>query len=199
MALSNQSDGVSQFLACQFKNQPQHFPTQQFRKMTCRVWPNPGRRLIEIGQIPAYDKPEVVRPQNFNCRDLVSPASQFAKYPKRIWWNQQPKALFQRQGISACRKSEFLNWLSADWKTPVSHFDCTKPSQKSLSRIKGTVSRDFRLLVFFMNQFPPSIWVYHYGHFDFFRKFAEIFAAQDAPPVSRTPVANGKNLQAEKF
>ncbi len=26
---------------------------------------------------------------------------------------------------------------------------------------KGTVSRDFLLLVFFMNQFPPSPWVYH--------------------------------------
>ncbi len=29
-----------------------------------------------------------------------------------------------------------------------------------------------------MDQFPPSILVYHYGHFEFFRKFAEIFAAQ---------------------
>ncbi len=37
------------------------------------------------------------------------------------------------------------------------------------SRLKGIVSRDFRLLVFFMNQFPPSIWVYFYGHFEFFR------------------------------
>ncbi len=46
--------------------------------------------------------------------------------------------------------------------------------------IKGTVSRDFRLLVFFMNQFPPSTQVYPYGHFKFFRKFAEIFAAQGA-------------------
>jgi len=65
--------------------------------------------------------------------------------------------------------------------------------------LKGTVSRDFRLLVFFVDQFPPSIWVYHYGNFEFFRKFAEIFAAQGTPPVSTTPVANGKNLQAEKF
>jgi hypothetical protein len=48
-------------------------------------------------------------------------------------------------------------------------------------------------------KFPPSTWVYLYGHFDFFRKFAEIFAAQGAPLVSMTPVANGKNLQAEKF
>jgi hypothetical protein len=29
------------------------------------------------------------------------------------------------------------------------------------SWLKGTVSRDFLLLVFFMNQFPPSPWVYH--------------------------------------
>ena len=55
------------------------------------------------------------------------------------------------------------------------------------------MSRDFLLLVFFMNQFSPSPWVYHWGHFKFFRKFAEIFAAQGAPPVSLTLVANGKS------
>ncbi len=65
--------------------------------------------------------------------------------------------------------------------------------------IKGTVSPDFRLLVSFMNQFPPNIWVYQYSHVKFFQKFAEIFAARGAPLVSTTPVANGKNLQAEKF
>ncbi len=55
---------------------------------------------------------------------------------------------------------------------------------------KGTVSRDFLLLVFFMNQFPPSSRVFHLDRFEFFRKFAEIFASQGAPPVSTTPVAN---------
>ncbi len=30
----------------------------------------------------------------------------------------------------------FLNRLSGDWKTPISHFDCRKPSQKSLSNCK---------------------------------------------------------------
>jgi hypothetical protein len=29
--------------------------------------------------------------------------------------------------------------------------------QVSISEIKGTVSRDFLLLVFFLNQFPPSL------------------------------------------
>jgi hypothetical protein len=33
-----------------------------------------------------------------------------------------------------------------------------------------------------------TIW----GHYTFFRKFAEIFTAQDAPLVTLTPVANGK-------
>ncbi len=49
------------------------------------------------------------------------------------------------------------------------------------------MSRDFLLLVFFMNQFPPSPMlstVYHKGRFEFFRKFAEIFTAQGAPLVS---------------
>jgi hypothetical protein len=30
------------------------------------------------------------------------------------------------------------------------------PFQSEEKVLKGTVSRDFRLLVFFMNQFPPS-------------------------------------------
>ncbi len=52
------------------------------------------------------------------------------------------------------------------------------------------MSRDFLLLVFFMNQFPPRPRVFLVYRFDFFRKFAEIFASQGAPPVSTTPVAN---------
>ncbi len=58
------------------------------------------------------------------------------------------------------------------------------------SLFKGTVSRDFLLLVFFMNQFPPSPRVSHQDRFEFFRKFAEIFASQGAQPVSTKPVAN---------
>jgi hypothetical protein len=55
---------------------------------------------------------------------------------------------------------------------------------------KGTVSRDFLILVFFMNQFPPGPRVFHLDRFEFFRKFVEIFASQGAPSVSTTPVAN---------
>ncbi len=66
-------------------------------------------------------------------------------------------------------------------------------------RSEGTVSRDFLLLVYVMNQFPPSPWLYHEARLEFFRKFADIFAAQGAPPVSLTPVANGNNLQSENF
>ncbi len=36
--------------------------------------------------------------------------------------------------------------------------------------IQGTVSQDFLLLVFFMNQFPPSPRVSHYNRFEFFSK-----------------------------
>jgi hypothetical protein len=55
---------------------------------------------------------------------------------------------------------------------------------------KGTVSRVFLLLVFFMYQFPPSPRVSQWDRFEFFRKFAEIFTSKGAPPVSTTPVAN---------
>ncbi len=58
------------------------------------------------------------------------------------------------------------------------------------------MSRDFLLLVFFMNQFPPSPRVLHLDRFKFFRKFAEIFASQGVPPVSATPVANFSTIFA---
>jgi hypothetical protein len=60
-----------------------------------------------------------------------------------------------------------------------------------MHEIKGTVSRDFLRLVFFMNLFPPHPRVFRLDRFEFFRKFgAEIFTSQGAPPVSATPAAN---------
>jgi hypothetical protein len=56
--------------------------------------------------------------------------------------------------------------------------------------IKGTVSRYFFAYSFFMTQFPPSPRVSHWDRFEFFRKLAEIFASQSAPPVSMTPATN---------
>jgi hypothetical protein len=62
-----------------------------------------------------------------------------------------------------------------------------------LKNPKGTVSEDFWPLVFFMNQFPPSPRVLHLDRFDFFRKFAEIFASQGVTPVSTTPVSTKRS------
>jgi len=55
---------------------------------------------------------------------------------------------------------------------------------------KGSLTRDFRIQVFFMNQCPPGPQVFHWSHFAFFRKFAEIFANYFLSPVSTTPVIN---------
>jgi hypothetical protein len=59
-----------------------------------------------------------------------------------------------------------------------------------LSEVKGSLTRDFRLHVFFMNQCPPGPQVFHCSHFEFFRKFAEILANYCLSPVSMTPVIN---------
>ncbi len=56
--------------------------------------------------------------------------------------------------------------------------------------LKGQCHEIFCFWFFFMNQFPPSPRVFRLDRFKFFRKFAEIFASQGAPPVSTTPVAN---------
>ncbi len=117
-------------------------PTQQVQKMTCQhwpnlrrwlpyndqipeddhwEWPNPGRWLTEIGQIPAYNKPESQRgfdETSSLTTSSVSGDEQFQLVVSRNWY-------------------EFLYWLSGYRKTPISHFDWTKPwSQKSLSCIK---------------------------------------------------------------
>ncbi len=59
--------------------------------------------------------------------------------------------------------------------------------KKKARTLKGTVPRDFRLQVVLWNQFPPSPWISHEGRFEFFRKFAEIFLAQGAPPAANLP------------
>ncbi len=63
-------------------------------------------------------------------------------------------------------------------------------------KISISISRDFSLLVFFMNQFPPKPRVSHLDRFEFFEKFAEIFASQYETPVSTTPeqFATGSKL-----
>ena len=53
-----------------------------------------------------------------------------------------------------------------------------------------TCYTDFRSQFFFMNQCPPGPQVFHCSHFEFFRKFAEIFANYCLSPVSPTPVIN---------
>jgi hypothetical protein len=49
---------------------------------------------------------------------------------------------------------------------------------------KGSLTRDFRLQVFFMNQCPPGPQVFHWGRFEFFQKFGEILANEYLSPVS---------------
>jgi hypothetical protein len=50
-----------------------------------------------------------------------------------------------------------------------------------------------------MIQFPQAPEYPPIGPFQIVFKFAEILAAQGAPPVSTTPVTNGKNSQSKNF
>jgi hypothetical protein len=69
---------------------------------------------------------------------------------------------------------------------------------KKPSYLRDSATR-FLASGFLNGSFSPKPQLHHYGRFKFFQKFAEIFAAQGAPPMSLTPVANEKNLQSEKF
>ncbi len=55
--------------------------------------------------------------------------------------------------------------------------------------LKGQCHEIFCFWFFSWISFPPPK-VFHLDRFEFFRKFAEIFASQGAPPISMTPVAN---------
>ena len=81
------------------------------------------------------------------------------------------------------------------------HLDTSEPSHSwwglstpdpwtQFPNFKGSLTRDFRLQVFFMNPCPPGPQVFHWGHFDFFQKFAEIFANEYLSQVSTTPAIN---------
>jgi hypothetical protein len=65
--------------------------------------------------------------------------------------------------------------------------------------LKGQCHEIFDFRFFTWISFPPASDDTIKAVSNFFRKFAEIFAAQGASPVALTPSANGKNLQSEKF
>jgi hypothetical protein len=57
-------------------------------------------------------------------------------------------------------------------------------------KLKGTVSQDFRLQVFFMNQFTPGPWVYHIVTFRIFSKILRDIRSSRCTMVSLAPAAN---------
>ncbi len=63
--------------------------------------------------------------------------------------------------------------------------------------LKGSLTQDFRLQVFFMNQCPPGPQVFLWGCLEFFQKFAEILANEYLSPVSNCSAVSttpAKNL-----
>ncbi len=93
-------------------------------------------------------------------------------------------------GVLNCAVDYILQEFYTLFLTRFRTYKIASPPQTKWPVFKGTVSRDFLLLVFFMNQFPPSPRLFHLHRFEFFRKFTEIIASQGAPPVSASPVAN---------
>ncbi len=78
--------------------------------------------------------------------------------------------LYANSTTQRCPKEIMKIFLIEDFfhlppvSTPVVHLELRislRIFEKIRNGLKGTVSRDFRLLVFFMNQFPPSPLVYH--------------------------------------
>jgi hypothetical protein len=63
--------------------------------------------------------------------------------------------------------------------------------------LKGQCHEIFDFWLFSWISFPQASEYTSTAFSNFFEN--SIFAAQGAPPVSTTPLANGKNLQAEKF
>ncbi len=64
--------------------------------------------------------------------------------------------------------------------------------------LKGQCHEIFTFWFFSWISFPKHLSIPLRAISKFFRKFTEIFAAQGAPPVSTTPVANGKKIFKQK-
>jgi hypothetical protein len=80
------------------------------RKMTYWDWPNPGRWLPEEGQIPEDNLPRMAKSRKMTNRDCHKTSLLYDKLEpqKRIWWTQQPKAIFRGRAIPACHKPELI-------------------------------------------------------------------------------------------
>ncbi len=76
------------------------------------------------------------------------------------------------------------------WWQGSCHTPPAPPSFTAEQKFKWTVPRDYLLLVFFRESSFPKPLIIALGSFNFFLKFAEIFAIQGALPVSTTPAAN---------
>ncbi len=63
---------------------------------------------------------------------------------------------------------------------------------------KGSLTRDFRLKVFPMNQCPPGPQVFHWGHFEFFRKIRELLFVTGVNDIGNK-LLSGVNDTGEKF
>ncbi len=57
------------------------------------------------------------------------------------------------------------------------------------SCIKGSLTRDFRSQVFFMNECPPGPQVFRWGHFEFFWKFSDIRGVSTTQAISCSAVS----------
>ncbi len=62
--------------------------------------------------------------------------------------------------------------------------------------LKESRTQDFGLQVIFMNKCPQSPQVFHWGRFEFFRKFAEIFANEYLSVINCSAVSRGNNQKA---
>ncbi len=80
-----------------------------------------------------------------------------------------------------------------------SDIDSGKNNRVSQKQLKGSLTRDFRLQVFFVNQCPPGPWIWIWDRFDFFRKFAEIIANGCCSAVSTTPAIKREKLSGIIF
>jgi hypothetical protein len=83
------------------------------------------------------------------CARIMVSVEAFIRFSSVSGQMQEP--LYWNQGYS----------LSSDYRAKQTLNRMRQTTKSNLFLLKGTVSRDFLLLVFFMNQFPPSPRVSH--------------------------------------
>ncbi len=166
-------------LALQSQSSPKGFPIKknylQNTSKNVQFFRKPQRLLYNFHccTLKAFDIYLSGEETAISCNSCFSP-------PSPTHHNPYLRQLAEKYNAMMPPVSSTWNDLTRLYTLRCTVFEYILPAKLKL---KGDSVTRFSTSGFLHESVSPSPWVSHYCRFEFFRKFAEIFAAQGAPPV----------------